>query len=130
MRRSSARSGQIEPFAALAAVAVVALALGVYAGVFAESVPKPVDRNVAEPTVDRVERALTVGGVVRPTRMATVDESRPEGYLLNVTLDSGENATAVGPAPPETADRASRRVSVRGGPGNVSPGRLEVHVWT
>lgn len=59
-RAATGRRGQLEPFAALAAVAVVALALAVFAGAFEASVPGPADRDVTEPTADRVERALTV----------------------------------------------------------------------
>ena len=155
MRRSSAREwrggrretdtpafgprAQTEPFAALAAVVVVALALSVWAGAFEGALPEPVDRDLAEPTADRVERALTEAGVVRPDRLVRsgtagaasrpVNRSAPEGYRLNVTLVRDGTRRSVGPATPETADTAVRRVSI-GSPGSVSPGRLEVRVWT
>jgi len=130
---------QTEPFAALAAVVVVALALSVWAGAFEERLPKPVDRDLAEPTADRVERALTVGGVVRTDRLTRnestgtasrfVNRSAPEGYRLNVTVVGNGGRQSVGPAAPSTAETATRRVSV-GSPGSVSPARLEVRVWT
>lgn len=129
MRRSSARRAQIEPFAALAAVVVIALALGLYAATFEESLPEPLDRNVAEPTADRVERALTAGGVVRPGRLANVSAVGPDGYQVNVTLGPGPDRASVGPTPPDAADDASRRVSVLRAPGTVDPARLEVAVW-
>jgi hypothetical protein len=131
MRRSSARErGQTEPFAALVAVVVVALALSVWAGVFEASLPEPVDRDVAEPTADRVERALTVAGVVRPDRTGSLNSTGPEGYELNVTLTADDDRWSVGPATPPTADMATRRVSVSDDSGSVTPGRLEVRVWT
>jgi hypothetical protein len=131
MRRSSARERcQTEPFAALAAVFVVALALSVWAGVFEGTLPGPVDRNVAEPTADRVERALTVAGVVRPDRTESLHGTGAEGYELNVTLTADDERWSFGPAAPGTADVATRRVSVYTDPGAVSPGRLEVRVWT
>ena len=155
MRRSSAREGresrrgavtpgfgscaQTEPFAALAAVVVVTLALSVWAGAFEGAIPEPVDRDLAEPTADRVERALTEAGIVRPDRLyrnetaevpgRPVNRSAPEGYRLNVTLVRDGNRWSVGPGAPETTDAAVRRVGV-GSPGSVSPGRLEVRVWT
>lgn len=129
MRHWSAREGQVEPLAALAAVAVVALALAAYAGAFEASVPGTADRNVAEDAADRVERAVTVGGVVRrsrltPERIAPVG---PEGYHVNVTLDGPLWTSHAGPTAPATADVASRRVSVRAD--GVVPAQLEVRVW-
>jgi hypothetical protein len=133
MRRSSAREGQIEPLAALAAVAVVAAAVALYAGVFEASLPGQTDRNVAEDAADRVERSVTRGGVVRPSTVLFANRSRPEGYHQNVTVvvhrDGADSVLSVGPAAPETADVARRRVSVRDGPGRVEPGHLEVRVW-
>jgi hypothetical protein len=131
MRRSSARERcQTEPFAALAAVFVVALALSVWAGAFEATLPGPVDRDVAEPTADRVERALTVAGVVRPDRTRSLDGAGPEGYAMNVTLTVDDDRWSFGPAAPSTADGATRRVSVHEAAGTVSPARLEVRVWT
>jgi hypothetical protein len=138
MRRSSARS-QTEPFAALVAVVVVALAFSVWAGAFEASLPEPVDRGAAESAADRVERALTVAGVVRPERLTgtgsddtpspLVNRSAPEGYRLNVTVVRDGGRLSVGPTAPATADTGARRVSV-GRPGSVAPARLEVRVWT
>lgn len=130
MSHWSARKGQTEPFAALAAVAVVALALAVYAGAFEAALPGPVDRNVAQPAADDVERNLTVGGVVRPTRLDGVTAVGPDGYETNVTLASDGERWTDGPRAPETADTAVRRVSVFRGEGSAVPGRLEVTVWT
>ncbi|MFB6151219.1 MAG: hypothetical protein ABEJ40_05380 [Haloarculaceae archaeon] len=130
MRRWSAREAQTEPLAALAAVAVVGLALATYAGAFEASVPDPVDRNRAQPAADRVERALTVGGIVRVDRLPDAAAAGPEGYRTNVALVVGDRRHAAGPVPPATADEAARRVSVRTAPDVVAPARLVVHVWT
>ncbi|WP_415380819.1 hypothetical protein [Halosimplex sp. TS25] len=130
MRRSSARSGQTEPVAALVAVVVVALALALYAGAFEANFPGPVDRDHAEAAADRVERAVTVGGVARPGRLADALDRAPSGYEANATLTVGNVTEHAGPAAPSTGDSASRRVSVRVGGGRVAPGRLEVRVWT
>jgi len=129
MRRSSAE-GQTEPFAALVAVVVVALALALYAGAFEANLPGPVDRNHAEAAADRIERAITVGAVAKPGRLADELERGPDGYDINATLSYGNSTERVGPVPPETADTARRRVSVRTGSSEVVPGRLEVRVWT
>lgn len=130
VRRWSARDAQIEPLAALAAVAVVAIAFTAYAGVLETSIPEGSDRAVAEDAADRVERSLTTGGVVRPKRLSSTRARGPEGYQVNITLVADGKAMATGPAAPATADVARRRVSVRERPGRVSPGRLEVRVWT
>lgn len=130
MPRSSAREGQIEPLAALAAVAVVGIAFAIYAGVLQSSLPGESQRNVAEDAADRVEATLSTGGVVRMERLEAGGAAGPDGYRLNVTLEVDGKETAAGPAAPETADLASRRVSVREGTGRVTPGRLEVRVWT
>lgn len=130
MRRSSGR-GQTEPVAALVAVVVVALALATYAGAFAANLPGPIDRNHAQTAADRVERGVTVGGVVKADRLPAAVERGPAGYSVNATLTVGNRTTAAaGPTPPETADTASRRVSVHTGSSTVVPGRLEVSVWT
>jgi hypothetical protein len=130
MRRSSGREAQTEPLAAVVAVVVVALALALYVGAFEANLPGPVDRNHAEAAADRIERALTVGGVARPSRLTAALDRGPDGYRVNATLTVGDPAERAGPTAPETADTARRRVSVRTGPGRVEPGQLEVRVWT
>ena len=129
MRRSSVE-GQTEPLAALVAVFVVALALALYAGAFEANLPGPVDRDHAEAAADRIERAVTVGGVARPGRLPDAHDRGPDSYAVNATLTIGNRTEAVGPVAPATADTASRRVSVRTAASEVVPGRLEVRVWT
>lgn len=130
VRRSSARSGQVEPVPALAAVAVVGLALALYAGGVERHVPESPDRTVAPSVADRVERALANGGVAHPTALPAAVERAPDGFRVNATLAAGGERWAVGPVPPATAETDQRRVSTRIGPGRVRPGRLEVRVWT
>jgi hypothetical protein len=128
MARSSARRAQTEPVAALVAVFVVGLALATYAGAFETLDVRDDDRALADPTVERIERALTSGGVVQRADLSSARRRGPEGYRLNVTLRYGDSVERAGPTPPPSADRASRRVSVAVGPGAVV-GRLEVSVW-
>ncbi|WP_436927853.1 DUF7285 family protein [Halosimplex amylolyticum] len=130
MPRWSANSGQTEPIAAVVAVFVVALALALYAGAFEASLPGPADRNHAEAAADRVERAVTVGGVAREGRLDAALDRAPGGFEANATLTVGDRTEHAGPTAPTTADVASRRVSVRIDAGRVIPGRLEVRVWT
>lgn len=130
MRRSWAREAQTEPLAAVVAVVVVALALALYAGAFEANLPGPVDSDQAETAADRVERALTVGGVARPERLGEALDRGPDGYRINATLAVGDRTIRAGPTVPTSADTARRRVSVRERPGRVVPGRLEVRVWT
>lgn len=149
MPPSSVREGraQTEPLAALAAVAVVAVALALYAGAFEAALPESADRSLASDAADRVERALTAGGVVRPVRFPgprdplsqgpvrttsprlNTTSVGPDGYHVNATLAAGGRSWSAGPAAPDAADVARRRVSVRLGPGRVRPGSLEVRVW-
>ncbi|MFB6140293.1 MAG: hypothetical protein ABEJ26_07640 [Halosimplex sp.] len=129
MRRSWGE-GQTEPLAALVAVLVVALALALYAGAFEANLPGPLDRDRAEAAADRIERAVTAGGVARPGRLTAALDRGPSGYRVNATLTVGDRTERAGPAAPATADAASRRVGVRLEPGRIRPGRLEVRVWT
>lgn len=129
MRRWSAE-GQTEPIAALVAVVVVALALALYAGAFEANLPGSVDRDHAAAAADPLERAITVGGVARTGRLSDALDRGPDGYAVNATLSFGNRTEAAGPVAPDTADTASRRVSVRTGAREVVPGRLEVRVWT
>lgn len=130
MSRSWERRGQVEPLAAIAAVAAVAAGLALYAGALDEHRPDRRGRPVAEPTLAVVETGLTTAGVVDPARIGRVQRtSAPRGYLVNVSLSSGETAWRAGPVPPSSAERASQPVSVRVGPGTVRPGRLTVRVW-
>lgn len=129
MSHSSGRRAQVEPFAAIVAVFAVGVGLTVYAGALDASVPGTSGRDVARPTLDRVSDSLGGGGVLDPRQLGNATTVTPAGYRLNVTLEAADQRWQVGPSPPEAADRASERVSVRLAPGRVRPGLLEVWVW-
>jgi hypothetical protein len=118
----------VEPLAALAALFAVCVGLSAYAVVLADA-GEPTERELAAPTLETVDDAVTSRGTVRPTRLGRVTEHAPSGGRLNVTLVAGERHWTVGPRPAVDGDRASRRVSVRLGPGRVRVGRLRVVVW-
>lgn len=105
------------------------MALSLYATVFAGVVPTP-DRNVAEPTLERVHNTVVTAGVAVPSRLDQATAAGPDGYRLHVLLQLGSQRWAVGPAPPTNGvETASRRAAVRTGPGSVRTGRLRVVVW-
>lgn len=132
MSRSSATDrALVEPTAALAAVFAVCAATALYAGALGDAV-SPTDRELGDPTLTRVHDAVSEDGVVRPERLSRATNAGPRGYRLNATLRAGGERWGVGPAAPPTGDgidRASRPVSVRFGPANVTAGRLSVVVW-
>jgi len=128
MSRSSAR-GQTEPLAALVAVVMVSLALGLYAGVLDAELPGQQDRRIAETTLSAVEDHVAPTGVVLPGRIADGPAAGPTGYETHVVVTTADDRWVAGPAPPEGARRASERVSVRAAPSRVVPGRLRVVVW-
>jgi len=123
------RRGQVEPLAAIVAVFAVGVALSAYAGVLDATLPTP-DRNLAEPTVERAERALADAGVVAPDALPARLEVGPDDYRVNLTLDVAGRTWHAGPTPPPRADAAARPVSVRVAPGRVRPGQLRAEVWT
>jgi hypothetical protein len=128
MRRSSGR-GQAEPLAALAAVLAVAAGLVIYAGTLDDRLPGRHDRQIAETTLDRVERALQTTGVVDPERLGTALSRLPDGWHGNLTLRANGRRWSRGPAPPTDAERATGRVSVGVAPTRICPGQLRVVVW-
>lgn len=132
---SEADRGAVEPIAALAAVVVVGLALGLYAGAFADAAPDR-SRQTAEAALDRVERTTAVGGVVDPSRLRRIEEMET---AVAVELEAGGERwlAASGPdAPRPVEDRppaavavAERRVTVRTAPGENVRGTLTAVVW-
>jgi len=130
MSRSSGRRGQL-PVVALVAVAVVGLALGVYAGVLDRAGPAPTTRATAEITVDRAVDVVAPAGVARPASLGRAQSVRPGGYDANVSLAVGGERWSVGPPVPSDgdADVAVEPVSVRVAPGRIRSGRLRVVVW-
>lgn len=132
---SAADRAAVEPVAALFAVAVVGLALGLCAGAFADAAPDR-SRETAEAVLDRVERATAVGGVVDPDRLRRIEDT---GRPTTVELEAGGERwlTAPGPdvpGPPgerssEAVAVAERRVTVRVAPGENVRGTLRAVVW-
>lgn len=136
-------SAQVEPLAALVAVFAVGAALTTYAGVL-DATLTTTDRNLAEPTVERVERTVSEAGVVEPPRLSEGVHAGPDGYRVALTLVAGDRTWHAGPTPPTrgdssgstTAQTTSRAidtaeitVSVRVGPGQIRAGRLRAEVW-
>lgn len=124
----------VEPIAALVAVLAVSAALGLYVVALDDATPKQ-KRPTAEATLDRIEPAVTTGGVVDPRRVEEIDEFR---FATTVTLEadgetwrvqSGTEAPTV-----ETGRRsdevavAERPVTVTVGPGRNSRGTLRAVV--
>ena len=127
--RSTTGRGQVEPLAALAAVFAVCAALTLYAGVLDGAMPGESDRETATLAADRAVDRTSRAGIVRPARLDSATAAAPNGWQLNVTLTSGGEHWQYGPDPPATAANATRRVSVRHGPGTVRPGRFRVVTW-
>lgn len=128
IRVNRANRGLVEPLAALAALFAVCVGLSTYAVVLA-GVDAPTDRDIAGPALATVHDDVTVRGVVDPARLGSALDNTPTGYRLHVSVRTDERQWAVGPPAPSRGDRASRRVSVRLGPGRVRAGRLQVVVW-
>ena len=125
---SGRRRGQTEPLAALVALFAVCAGVSLYATALGGSIPTA-DRDLSAPTLDRVHDAGSRAGVVHPRTLSTAVDAGPDGRGVNATLSADGRRWSVGPTPPARADRASRTVSVRLGPGRIAPGRLTVRVW-
>ncbi|WP_418281244.1 DUF7285 family protein [Halorubrum sp. DTA98] len=132
-RLGACNRGAVEPIAALVALVAVGAALGLYAGALGDAAPDR-ERNLATPTLDRVERAATVGGVVDPRRLSHADlgslpaatvelETRHETWRVRF----GERAPTAD-ARSSGVDVASRSVTVRSSPGENVRGTLRVVV--
>lgn len=114
---------------------VVGLALGLYAGAFADATSGD-DRSTAAAALDRAEEAITVGGVAEPARMRRVEAP---GTVTAVELEAdGERWLAASgldaPGPPgvrspEAVVVVERRVTVRVAPGRNVRGTLRAVVW-
>jgi len=127
--RPDRRRGQLSPTAALVAVATIGMGISLYATVFAGAVPLP-DRNVAEPTLERVHSTVVTAGVADPSRLEQAKGNGPDGYRLRVSLRLESQRWTAGPTPPANGvDAAGRQAAVRTGPGRVRTGRLRVVVW-
>lgn len=130
MSRSSARRGQVEPTAALAATFAVVVGVALYAGALGSVAPGERDRALADPALERAHAALSPEGtVVLPDGVERALDARPDGYRANVTVRTAERRWTAGPVPPRSAETAARSVGVRVGPADVRAGTLRVEVW-
>ena len=128
--RSSARRGQTEPLAALAAVLVVGLAMGLYADALAAAEPPSRDSGTAAATLQRVQDHVSEDGAARPGRVPTATDLAPPGRTMNVTLVAGDRRWTAGPSPPDGAPSARRGTAVRLDRWSAGPGTIRVVVWS
>ena len=128
MSHWSARRAQTE-LTALVAVFAVCAGLALYVGVLDTAVPGERESDDARLAVDRAADLSRVDGIVRPSRLDRTGAAAPAGHDLNATLAAAGHRWTAGPAAPAGAETATRRVSVRVGPGQVRPGTLRVAVW-
>jgi len=136
MSRSSAPEqgpgdrAQVDPLPALVAVAVVGLALSLYAGALG-SLPsgEPDDDARAEVTLGAVCERICEGGRVDPATLGEGLAAAPDGHHLRIVLRADGTAWGAGPIPPDGAASAARTVTVRAGPRTTVPGRLRVVIW-
>lgn len=132
MSRSSTSDwrAQTEPLAALFAVSVMAIAIGVYAGYVTDTLPGTSDRDVTQGALDRVWDEINVAGLYVEGSGELDDlegETLPEGYwvYLNVTTwdDSASEPAPVaetaynpaGESPDENTDVEETRDEFRSG---------------
>jgi hypothetical protein len=106
------------------------MALSLYATVFAGIIPGP-DRNVAEPTLERVQDTVVTAGVAAPEKLDDATVAGPNSYRLHISLRTESRSWSAGPTPPGpgSAETATRRTAVRTRPGEVHSGQLRVVVW-
>lgn len=129
MSRWSAHRGQVEPLAALAAVFAVCVGFGIYGVVLTESTEQE-EQSIAKPTLERVDALIGTAGTVPTDDLnATAAAAAPDGYAVQITIETADNQWRGGPSPPPGADTASMPVSVEVQPGIVEPGTLRVEVW-
>ncbi|QZX99727.1 DUF7285 family protein [Halobaculum rubrum] len=122
-----------EPTVALAAVLALSLGVAAYTVVLGG-----VDERepTAEPTLERVHDAISVGGVADPGRLDRVRSviAGTDGNASVTLTVAGRHwragdAVPKSSAPASTRATATHRVGVALAPGRVRPGRLRVTVW-
>jgi hypothetical protein len=128
MRRSSGR-GQFEPVVALVAVLALSVGLVAYADTLEETLPGERAPETARIALDRIHDRLRVGGVAVPDRLDGALAGAPEGWQVNVTLETRDGTWQRGPDAPADGLRATRTVATRVGPSELHPGKLTVVLW-
>ena len=141
--------GQTEPLAALVAVAVVCVAISIYAGFLSGLVPQlGEDRSVAEGTSERVWHAISEDGIYNasaPLADEIAVETLPQGHYVAISVtyvgeDGPLESIAAGTFdahadpvtldPPADAERHERAIPIKHRPGDIQPGTLQVVVWS
>lgn len=99
MLRSSTSDwrAQTEPLAALFAVSVMAIAIGVYAGFVTDTLPGTSDRDVTTGAVDRIWDEINEAGVYveGSGELSSLDPSAlPEGYKVYLNVTTANDGTS------------------------------------
>ncbi len=123
-RDAAADRAAVEPLAALVAVLAVGAALGLYT-VALDGATVDRERPAAEPTLDRIEGEITVGGVVEPDRLRGLRGFR---YPTTVTVTADGTtwrieSDASAPEPAAAGDGGAAAVAERAATVRVAPGR-------
>ena len=124
----------VEPVAALIAVLAVGAALGLYVTALDGAAPEP-DGRASAAALDRIERDLTVGGIVRPERLETLADGRTP-TTVELATKRRTWRVGVGGADPIEGELGRRRatavadrpVTVAVAPGETVRGVLRVAV--
>lgn len=149
-RSSTCERGQTEPLAALVAVAALSVGLALYGGALEAVLPGTAERDIADPTLDRVWAQIGSDGVYDPAGRPLTDRidagSMPDGYAVRVavtrpkagttarqTVDEAlvtrGDAGSTTDGPPASAESVRRPIPVVSGDGSVDTGTLRVMVW-
>lgn len=125
----------VEPLAALVAVLAVGAALGLYVTALDDAAPSmESDEYAADAVLDRVERDVAGGGIVRPNELSRLEGKTPA--TVEVVTDrrrwrvglAGIDPVAGGRIDPRSERVAERSVTVAVAPGENVRGKLRVAV--
>ncbi|MFC5133124.1 MULTISPECIES: DUF7285 family protein [Haloferacaceae] len=125
----------VEPLAALIAVLAIGAALGLYVTALDGAAPSPgTDGHTADAVLDRVERDVADGGIVRPNELSRLDARTPA--IVEVVTErrrwrvglAGVDPAADGRIDPRSERVAERSVTVAVAPGENVRGKLRVAV--
>lgn len=141
--------GQTEPLAALAAVAMIAIGVGIYGMYITDTLTQTSDQSVVEPTMQRVWSDIQTNGVYKEIhdpldslpeaalprgemvyiKITYVDSDGQEILVSEVCYDKSASQISPPGEIPDTGNSITRPVAVALEPGNVTAGTLEVVVW-